>query len=621
MIAIFWREIRSIGKWAFMASLILAGVVGAAAYVSVDVPGDNLLLVNPVIAGILSVGFVVAGFTLGILAVTPDYAKGRWALLTHRPIGRRRVFLAKFSAECVLLGLAGGAPLVGLAVWMAIPGNVAAPFDWHMLLPRLAEMASGGCCVAAGMLTAARAGHLAGSRLLPAIAALLVCGYAELVPHPLPIVYLIFLGATEILAVAAGWAFIHCGEFEPMPLAGRLVQTTILAVGVLVIVLIVVVLGDAGLSWLFPELPEQTSVRHSPAYSIDGAGQAYVSELPVHAWEIDPGAGAPLLASGSRYVQQLTRTGRWCWYAVPNRRTIEAYDALTRRYLGGLGPTGFVPAPAPPQPFPDELLVSPDGTVFGGRFVWRVTTGVGGEVELAYTAPPGERIVDVLDVKGEVEWGRVVPGTVRMAVITQSAVHLVHSGHEVMHFPLDSRVRRFEHIEFQFFEDAGLVMLFMPQNVVIDVDGAGHIIRETELPPLPEPEPTAWIGTRIFNALSAPPMLMWLKIWPPGERRDLWISLFSAALAANICWLLLWRYPASLMGKCWWLLVCLLLGWAGVILLLCTRTAIVRVKCPKCRRSRFITQDRCRHCGAPFPPPARTGVEIFEANQTVGAAT
>ena len=65
-------------------------------------------------------------------------------------------FLAWASVLLVVLTLylaAMGIPLIGAAVWASMPGNIAAPFDWRMALPGVADILTGIVFYFAGILT------------------------------------------------------------------------------------------------------------------------------------------------------------------------------------------------------------------------------------------------------------------------------------------------------------------------------------------------------------------------------------------------------------------------------------------------------------------------------------
>jgi hypothetical protein len=156
--------------------------------------------------------------------------------------------------------------------------------------------------------------------------------------------------------------------------------------------------------------------------------------------------------------------------------------------------------------------------------------------------------------------------------------------------------------------------------VLLRTDARGRIISRTELPKLPDisaPDP-AWENAA--TTIAAPPMLLLTKNWSnshdPFYAHNLGpIAVALAAAAAG--WLLMRRYVATPVGRLQWTILCGLLGVGGVMLLLCTRTAMARVQCPSCGHRRRVTDDRCERCGAPFPPPTMNGVEIFESRQAV----
>jgi uncharacterized OB-fold protein len=38
-----------------------------------------------------------------------------------------------------------------------------------------------------------------------------------------------------------------------------------------------------------------------------------------------------------------------------------------------------------------------------------------------------------------------------------------------------------------------------------------------------------------------------------------------------------------------------------------------RERCASCGKLRIVENERCEHCGSPFPAPKLTGTEIFES--------
>ena len=98
----------------------------------------------------------LAGFALGFIQILQDRRRGRWAFLVNRPISLNRIFWGKVISGVLLYLPAVGLPLAGAVVWMAKPGHVTGPFDWQMMLPRLADVAGGLVCYLAALHAAAR---------------------------------------------------------------------------------------------------------------------------------------------------------------------------------------------------------------------------------------------------------------------------------------------------------------------------------------------------------------------------------------------------------------------------------------------------------------------------------
>ena len=85
----------------------------------------------------------ILGAVLGWLQIHNERRGDLWSFLVHRPVTRTQIFLAKIAAGAGLYVLAAGAPLAAFILWGIIPGHIAAPFEWAMLLPILARFLVG----------------------------------------------------------------------------------------------------------------------------------------------------------------------------------------------------------------------------------------------------------------------------------------------------------------------------------------------------------------------------------------------------------------------------------------------------------------------------------------------
>jgi hypothetical protein len=89
--------------------------------------------------------------------------------------------------------------------------------------------------------------------------------------------------------------------------------------------------------------------------------------------------------------------------------------------------------------------------------------------------------------------------------------------------------------------------------------------------------------------------------------------MFVSAVASAIATLALCRwYGHGVVRTAGWTLGNLLLGPAGVVVLLCLNDRPVRERCPNCGRERAVEETLCGHCRAPHAPPEQDGREIFE---------
>jgi hypothetical protein len=74
----------------------------------------------------------IAAIALGLWQTTVDSRRGTLLFLFHRPASREAILGAKMLVGVVLTLLIIWIPLVGYAVWAAVPGTHASPFYWSM---------------------------------------------------------------------------------------------------------------------------------------------------------------------------------------------------------------------------------------------------------------------------------------------------------------------------------------------------------------------------------------------------------------------------------------------------------------------------------------------------------
>ncbi|MHB8901946.1 MAG: hypothetical protein ACYC6Y_24585, partial [Thermoguttaceae bacterium] len=172
MISVFWKEMRENWRWASLAFVAMAATLvyiwRASPLVFDGGPdGQNDL---SMLAGMIAVFTATA---LGILQTWTDNRPASRALLLHRGITPDAAFAGKLLAGLALYSFAIFVPLSAMALFMAFNGiehKAASPMS---LVPMaLVALAAFGLWPAA-LLVVQRHARVFGSRLTPAVSALL----------------------------------------------------------------------------------------------------------------------------------------------------------------------------------------------------------------------------------------------------------------------------------------------------------------------------------------------------------------------------------------------------------------------------------------------------------------
>ncbi len=603
MCAFIFKEIRESIVWAL---LILLALGASMAFAIFKTPYDTPL-VGDAFHLVTAMGFPAAGSALGLIQGLIDRRRGRWDFVTHRPISRTRIFFAKTIAGAGLYVLISAIPLAAAAKWIEIPGNVAAPFDWHMILPRIADLFSGLVWYVAGLLIAARQARWIGSRLMPVGLAILASVVAFGLAMNLPEAIAIFAAALAILLPAAWGAFVFGGEYGPQPLITRLAQGIAVGTGIAMAVMIVVAMlggildatfGGRGHTFSFGTYEVDTNGR--VAYNrFTSNDDQVLTDLQGHKlsdsealkfihWptytatlRLVPHNGtswltqAEPLQSKNRY--RLDFGLGWAgaghqahWYYVVNRRTLEEFDYRGRMYAGSLGPDGFISAPAQPQAFPEPLI----GQDWLAQMVMGRTTAY--EIDLndrkiskSFTSSEQDPILDA-----EKRGFQHSPPCV--VVVTRTTVHILRDGRELFHVPLDYGYPPYQtlyisqtsagqfifHYANAYWPDSGLSV----KDRIVRTDEHGNILERMELPlPPVEIEKQAWwIGP--LQIVGTPPAAQtmitphWVRALPE------WIGI--GIICAGIVLVLLRRYDLTRWTKIFWIVIAMLMGVSSIFLLL-----------------------------------------------------
>jgi hypothetical protein len=665
---IFLKELREDGLWAFLGMLIFSGLLVMVVHDGGQSIGPlRLVLVNARMAMVTGFMLPAMGFALGMLAVLQDRSAGRWGFLIHRPISPSSIFFAKFLAGLLNYLAASVVPLAVTTLWVATPGNVAAPFDWHMILPRLADVLGGIGWFSAGMLVGARQARWIGSRLFPVGLALVASFYVDLLAtQPLP-AFFVHLAVVGLLAPAACGAFGAGGEYESQNWIFKLLQTISVGVGLgmaiiagtgLVIGGIELIVGRQPYSYSYYVLDNsgrtiRATMRSDgpPTYGDLSGSELAAQDLKfddVHILNFYEGRGiAPAFESRfnepSSYGQWTGSYGQWgnsdgnvIWYYVPYRRTLEGFEdddlhPNNGHFVGSLGPSGFRPEAEPAEPFPGGLHVQDFhypaiGLVFNDRTIWRLNTSDPPSLTQLYAAKVDDPITNVSDeFFNPTDKSAVAPWWFPM-VATRSALIFFKNSQESVRLPLERNFSSGFDVTVAHSEDGRYFTLYRPllrdnqtPSLLVETNGTGQVLNRIVLPPLQSHDlGMPRVDDAIARLVAPPGVGLGIEMYRFYDRswRMAWLKVLEfmtvGIAAATITRLLMRRYDGSRANIWLWTIVGGLLGIGGVLLLICVRQVVARVGCPHCGRRRRVTGERCEYCDAEWTAPARNGTEVFE---------
>ncbi|HEX5271675.1 MAG TPA: hypothetical protein VFW33_14355, partial [Gemmataceae bacterium] len=487
---------------------------------------------------------VAAGFgaALGFLQFFFESRGDPRSILLHRPLSRSNIFLAKALAGAGLYLLALGAPFVAVEAWMAIPGHMAAPYDWRTSLPWLADILAGLVYYFAGALTAQRQARWYGSRGLGLAAAFV----GTLLVWMLPEFWQAFVVVVAIgtLTAAAAWgSFLAGGAYAPQPRPAKaaLAVTLLLALSLVGFLgkLVAGQLSHAGRVEYEYRLDRQGRVLllpwkegvgpTEPLTDLDGQVPDDLRGCRVDRNLIDDieapltGLGWPKVRSyrnaGRFYVEYEndSKPGREEWFYVAERGRVLGYDAEHGQFLGSYGPDGYAPAGQPPgerfrgelryttrlwEAIPPPYLTFP-GAVYSVDFARHT-------VRTLFTAAEGETVQWASRWRDRREGGSLV------VVSTDRSVHLLTpAGVPVVSVPrafdpAESRLRSVGRLE----GPERYVFWYGPPNFqgpdglgttpshLLEYDAGGREVARRVIPPAPEVEPSS---ADVLFGLATPP--------------------------------------------------------------------------------------------------------------------
>ncbi len=673
MKALFLKELRENLKW----GLLVLGFFVLSVAGWIHEAGSNLLfdIVRPETTGI---PFAVVGLAMGLLQTWFETRPDNYAFVMHRPVSRWEVFIAKSAAGLLLIYVGLTIPAVYLVWWAATPGHLTTPFQWRSIMPLVADILNVAPFYFTGMVLTLRKARWLGSRLLP----LVLAAACSLAVRESPYFWqaVLFVIATTTVCALAAWNVFATAGIADRNGPSKFALGTMIFAGALAIGLIIVCVQGAfqnvttwhdlrvtregqvvRINWQIANkertcvvsdadgkpLPEFEDI--DPDEKTDDSPDRFIRFSTGFVDEQHAEIGWLYQAEyygyrrptpgyvGLRTIAKPgTRLRRNCLFVIPER-LIEMYDPVTLMLLGTVGPDGFKSADdLPPMRFPGTPLnpMSQGQThtlTFPSIVYWmeldhrrvrklyEATTDdpVVAATELPPTTDPPVIVVTrkkivvmrptgetVLTAAHDLDWN-----TNWFAVaILPTNNHLMVRAVPIKEDPSDKRLQRF-----------------------LEFDTDGKLVRDTRPAEFPDDRPptvrrrTAIMGA--FYPLAGLPILApWLLdvVFEMDAEHNWWLFhgfLFgSAALSAVATFMLSRRCGFSWRKTIGWSIGNLLLGPAGVVVMLSLNDWPAREICTSCGGKRLVGRQECTRCGAALSPPQVDGREIFEPAEEFSTA-
>ena len=663
MIAIFLRELRENLKWAIVICGVMLVIVchelrGAGPMFLFQFPRPNTIIAGP-----------LAGLLMGIVQVLFETRPDNWGFVVHRPVRRRRIFAAKCAAGLLLLYAALALPCLIAAAWAARPGNLATPFQWRMLLPMMADVLNAGCYYFAGMVLVLRRARWFGTRLLPLGAALVSSAVITMFAAQFWQAVLIMVIVQTVGVVAAWGVFASNGAADAQATRfalGMMIYPGALGVGLglfgfsqaftpggrwqyyqvdrngsVVLVTQTIEHGERG--WAFTDpagrpLPQYDGMDLDDPANNNQFVRFNAPLVDSHAipWPLtvlyanmgyrEPAPGVVLLRNVAPVGVRLRLLPV---YDVP-RRTIDLFDPVTRVQIGTVGPDGFSAGPSPQVRRFEGTLLDPflksnsrvlafDSIVYWMELDQR-------RVRPVYKASADDPVFSAAELGP--------PADATILVATRHRLHLLRTdGQAIFDAPLeqDPAKHHFEaallpsnhHLIVRAYSNPGVAPWALE---VLEYSTDGTLVHRTQLPRLtdfrsPKRLETMMFGT-IFPVAARPLCPAWILDDVLDIRAEEFASRFegsmwiSAGLCAAITLLIGRRCGFGRSKMFGWSLANLLLGPAGVAVMLGVNDWPARQTCAACGRDRLADRRDCPHCGAPLEPTPLDGREIFDPDDS-----
>jgi hypothetical protein len=398
----------------------------------------------------------LSGALLGFLQVFAEARGDKRSLLMHRPLTPSQIFLCKAVTGVGLYLLALLAPSAVAVALAATPGHVAAPFEWGMALPWLADVLAGLVCYFAGMIVAQREARWYGSRCWPLAAGLFTSLFVWNVTEFWQA--LVVIGLMSGLVAVAAWGSISAGgAYVRQPSSSKFALGGTLLLGLLALAFGAKVIiasellppidyypFEMGRDGQILRVQKEKDLADGRIESItDLAGKVPEAiagqRLDAFAFRqaVARGAVAGLRAKSigyrrpNRFLLEFhndTTPSAEAWWYAPAQHQMLGYDKLTKNLIGRFGPSGFVDAG---QPVPELFQATPD---FKSEIQYPLALPSGaftvnfrkGSVNQIFAPPPGETVFWASQRTDEQEkWFHIYVGTDKALYVLDETGQLV----------------------------------------------------------------------------------------------------------------------------------------------------------------------------------------------------
>jgi hypothetical protein len=602
----------------------------------------------------------IFGAALGWLQTRNESHPDLWAFLVHRPVTRTEIFLGKSVAGLCLYFFGAGLPLAILLAVVRMPGHIAAPFEWPMVLPLVSIFLAGVPFYFAGLLTGRRQARWYVSRSFGLGLAIIAAAGVFVSPE----FWISFIGivvAVGILATAAWGAYESGGFYRGQPMKGKLASIVTIAVGCGVALF-------AGLGLLFTLIVNPLT-SHSDSYSfylMTRDGTIYketmrdneiveLVDLEGHPL-LDPATGEKikpndfqkrlaayggyvftnlrnhkvnrsLIEDRARFFNLVNVTDKTLWY-LDRHGKLTGYDSRTRRFAGTLEAHG-----------PDDKR-GQEPFLLDANFYYRynpyndVSRNLLPSAKTVYLVDFKERSVKpIFTLTNDDEIGGYFDRMSgyddshdRFLITTRKIVVLMnYEGQTIFTLPYQPGYLEYPQVQLSILGPEGdstnhFAVWFHPDWETNRASGwkmSTHVVwlgreqsvtKEAELPTLRPTETVSWPDEAL--ATLTPPAL---HASFDHKINNVWslCCLGWAVISAIISLFLARRYNFSTKARVGWTVFAFLFGITGLLALLCVEEWPVRETCPNCKKLRAVDRESCEYCGSPFSPPEKNGVEIF----------